>query len=71
MRIVDLYRYERDGGGITVSPEKPDKPYTNKYRLVANEGKILTNGETMTPCVDVDSPEGWDEIDAPEKTIEE
>ena len=71
MQIINLYRYERDGGGITVSPEKPDKPHTIKYRIIADEGKILTNGETMTPCVDVDSTEGWDEIDAPEEIIEE
>lgn len=67
MQIITLYKYERDGGGITVSPEKPDKPYTLMYRIVADEGKILTNGETMTPCVDVDSTDGWDEIGAPKE----
>lgn len=66
MQMIALYKYERDGGGITVSPEKPDKTYTLMYRLVADEGKILTNGETMTPCIDVDGTDGWDEIDAPD-----
>ena len=66
MQIITLYKYERDGGGISVSPEKPDKPHTLLYRIVADEGKALTNGETITPCVDVDSTDGWDEIDAPD-----
>lgn len=71
MPIITLYRYERDDGGITVSPVKPDKPYTNKYRLVAGEGKVFVKGDAVTTCKDVDSTEGWDEIDAPEEIIEE
>lgn len=65
MKIIDLYKYERDGGGTTVSPEKPDKPYTTLYRLVADEGKVLTDGKTVTPCIDTETPYLWDEIDAP------
>lgn len=71
MQNITLYRYERDGGGITVSPKKPDKPYTTLHRLVADEGKALTDGETVTICVDVDSPEGWWEIEDPEAAKEE
>lgn len=62
-RNKTLYRYERDGGGITVSPNKPNKPYTTLHRLVADEGKVLTDGETVTLCIDVDSTEGWREIE--------
>lgn len=65
MQIITLYRYERAGGGITVSPIKPDAEYTEMYRLVADEGKALTNGEITTTCTDVKSTEGWSEIDAP------
>lgn len=65
MQIVTLYRYEREAGKITVSPIKPeDKPYTEKIRLIADEGMVLTNGEIQTPCIDIDSTDGWTEIEA-------
>ena len=39
MTIKTLYKYEREGGKITVSPIMPeDKPYTEMYRLIADEG---------------------------------
>ena len=71
MRKRTLYRYERDGGGITVSIDKPNKPYTTLHRLVADEGKILTNGIKQTECIDVDTVDGWDEIDAVNKEEED
>lgn len=68
MKIETLYRYERNSGEITVSPQKPeDKEYTEMYRLIAGDGMILANGEIQTPCIDVDSAEGWTEIDKPEE----
>lgn len=67
MEIKTLYRYEREPGKITVSTVEPDTEYETLYRLIADEGKILTNGETETCCVDVNSTEGWTEVDAPEK----
>lgn len=67
MQIKTLYRYEREPGKVTVATEKPDAEYTERYRLIADEGKILVNGEVQTTCIDVDSPEGWSEIDAPEE----
>ena len=69
MRTVTLYRYERTGGGITTSPVKPSDgtTYTLRYRLIADEGKALTDGTTVTGCVDVTSPNGWGEIDNPEE----
>lgn len=65
MQTIPLYKYERETGGITVSPIKPDCEYTEMYRLVADEGKALTNGNDITCCVDVESVDGWDEIDEP------
>ena len=63
MQIINLYRYEREVGKITVSTEKPEgKPYTEKYRLIADEGMILTNGEIQATCIDVESTDGWSEI---------
>ena len=38
-----LYRYEREPGCITVSTEQPTNvEYTEIYRLIADEGKVLT-----------------------------
>ena len=72
MQIVTLYRYQRPEGGVTVSPVMPDGvEYTTKFRLIADEGKILVNGDITTSCTDVDSAEGWSEIDAPEEDNEE
>ena len=70
MQIIPLYKYERECGGITVSPNKPECEYTEMCRLVADEEKLLTNGTIITPCIDVESVEGWDEIDAPEEEAE-
>lgn len=67
MRIINLYRYERENGGITVSPNKPNGEYTEMFRLVADKGKLLTDGVNRCLCADVESPEGWAEIDEPEK----
>lgn len=69
MDTIPLYKYERVGGGVTVSPIKPENTeYTEMYRLVADVGKLFTNdgGKNCTPCIDVESVEGWTEIDDPE-----
>ena len=67
MQTVTLYRYIRPDGGVTTSPIKPDAAdYSLKYRLIADEGKLLTDGTTVAGCVDAESPEGWTETDAPE-----
>ena len=63
MQIIKLYKYVRENGGVTVSPNKPDCDYTEMYRIVADEGKVLINGGIVTPCIDVESVEGWEEID--------
>lgn len=59
MRIIPLYRYTRPDGGVTVSPIKPDEPYTELCRLIADEGMAITNGVIITDCIDVDSTDGW------------
>ena len=68
MEIKALYRYERENGCVTVSPVKPDVEYTEMYRLIADEGKILVNGDIQTPCTDVESTEGWIEINESDET---
>lgn len=60
MQIITLYRYERIGGGITVSTVMPDtEGYTTKYRLIADDGMVLTDGAVEVDCVDVDSTDEW------------
>ena len=49
MRIVNLYRYEREPGKITTSPVKPNDgiDYTIIYRLIADEGMAITDGTSI------------------------
>lgn len=64
MRIVPLYKYERESGGTTVSPIRPNCEFVEMLRLVADEGKMLTNnGEDFSSCVDADTIIGWYEVD--------
>lgn len=63
MQKITLYKYTRSDGGITVSPVKPDYEYTILYRLVADEGNILSNGKEETACIDTENPDEWSEIE--------
>ena len=70
MQIIPIYKFTREDGGVTVSPNKPNGSYTEMYRLVADEGKELTkDGVNITNCADVESTDGWYEVDAPEELI--
>ena len=67
MQIINLYKYTRPDGGVTVSPVRPEGEYEPMYRLVADEGMALTkDGENLTSCADVNSTEGWYEVEMPE-----
>lgn len=66
MQIKNLYKYQRENGGITVSPNKPDSDieYIPMYRVIAEEGKLITlNGEDKYLIIDTYISEGWYEID--------
>lgn len=64
MKIKELYRYEREAGKVTVSTEKPDCDFILRFRLIADEGMVLTkDGENFTPCIDVESPDFWYEVE--------
>ena len=80
MKTKTLYRFEREDGGITHSLEKPSVPYTERIRLIADEGKAITkDGVKLYSCKDEDiiEDEGtieemiaatvalWHEVDAP------
>ncbi len=63
MTVKTLYRYIRPDGGVTVSLDKPDGAYTERCRLIADEGMILSHPDhENTSCIDVDSADGWTEI---------
>lgn len=65
MTTKPLYKYERVGGGITVSPIKPDCEYTECIRLIADENKAVTkDGENLFSVIDVDTLDGWYEVAA-------
>ncbi len=69
METIKLYRFIRPDGGVSVSPVKPDGEYTELFRLVADEGMVLTNGETVTSCTDTENPDIWSEV--VDNTVEE
>lgn len=70
MQTITLYRYTREGGGVTVSPVMPEGEYTTLYRLVADEGKALTqDGISTTACADVEHTDGWYEVDETEEAV--
>lgn len=72
MQTVILYRYKRADGGYSVSPQMPEGvAYETRVRLIADEGKALTDGNVVTQCTDAESAEGWTEIDAPGEDSEE
>lgn len=65
MKKIELYRYD-DGGAVVITPVKKlveDVP--RKYRLIADEGMELTDGVTVTECVDVpqEAVDGWYEVE--------
>lgn len=66
MQVIPLYRYSRPDGGTTVSTVKPDSEYTELVRLVADDGMALTDGNSITVCVDTENVEAWTEIVDPE-----
>ena len=67
MKRKTLYRYLREDGGYTISPVKPEgTAYTKRYRLIADEGKAITNGEIITEVIDVKSYAGLQDCEKPE-----
>lgn len=69
MKIITLYKYTREDGGITVSPNKPECEYTELVRIVADEGKRITkDGENLYTVIDQATTNGWYEVDAPEES---
>ena len=65
-----LYRYQRPDGGYTVSPVKPEGHYNVRWRLIAEEGMAITNGETTVTVIDVvhrKDCEAWTDCELPDE----
>lgn len=58
-----LYRVNRSDGGVSIYTNKPtDGAYTETYRLIADEGMILTDGKNTFICIDTDEPNKYTEV---------
>jgi hypothetical protein len=69
MKEVILYT----GNGVSLSPVYAEGRAESKYvRLVADDGKAITNGETVSVCVDVLKENAflWTDCDLPEDEAE-
>ena len=65
-----LYKSERKGGGYTVSLIKPEGSYQVRWRLIAEEGRAITNGETTVTVIDVihrKDCEAWTDCELPDE----
>lgn len=61
----DLYRYTGRNGIITSLVHLDDAKYYPMYRLIADEGKMLTDGELIVKSIDIFAEDlgKWTEID--------
>ena len=72
MQKIQLYKVEREDGGYDITPKRPQGDYTlHGFRLIADEGKILVNGDIQAFCIDTLEPDEWEEIDAPDEDSEQ
>ena len=69
MTIHTLYT----GGGVSLSPIHTEGRRVSEYvRLVAEDGMGITDGTTVTICIDTKTPETWTDCELPpEPTPEE
>ena len=63
MKTVNLYKYIDTNGTVVTPHARNEEDTPDSYRLIADEGKILKNGEILTYCVDTHTTDGWEEID--------
>ena len=61
----NLYRYTGRNGIITSLVHLEDAKFYPMYRLIADEGKMLTNGELIVKSIDIFAEDlgKWTEID--------
>lgn len=64
MRHVRLYT----GDGVSLSPQNGEGRTVSQYtRLIADDGKAITNGSIVTICIDVPNAEivNWSDCELP------
>lgn len=67
MTVKPIYRFIREDGGVTITPDMPQGEYTELVRIIADKDKLITkDGVNTFSCIDTDSAEGWYEIDGEE-----
>ena len=69
-KTIYIYRaYTQDGKKITRYRLEQNSSYGELIgtcmRLIADPGKVLTDGVNVTNCIDTETPEVWSEIDEP------
>ena len=64
MKIEKLYVYTGDNGVITTPVFLENVPSIKKLRLIADDGKILTNGSIQVPTIVIPESklDAWSEI---------
>lgn len=71
MQTIQLYNFNRPDGGTTITPVQPSEDgfRTDYVRLIADDGKAITDGEIVACCIDVraDDAGGWTDCDGPEE----
>lgn len=67
MKIHTLYT----GGGVSLSTVFAEGRRVSAYvRLVADEGMGITDGVTVTACIDTKTPEAWTDCELPPEPVE-
>lgn len=64
MKKINLYRYEDANGVVVITPTpKAETDTPSRIRLIAEEKRILTNGETETVAIDImlNEVDSWSE----------
>lgn len=68
MEVRTLYRVSKNGK-TTISPTMPtDGDFTETFRLIADEGKVLTDGIDTFICIDTDEPDVFSEVNEAEES---
>lgn len=69
MKVTKLYRYRGENGVVDTTVLLP-MAHEDRFRLDADEGMALTDGETVHSVIDIPAAdlEMWSEIEAPDLT---
>lgn len=77
MQIYNTYRMTTSTRVIDLAPNANPEDFANgetydlkpMVRIIADEGKTLTNGSVIQSCVISETAEGWTEIDGPDPEV--